>query len=567
MDSPLSKIAIRLAPLLQNGQKNHPLLIRSARSRFADPMETDRIEKLSKIAISPSNIPFLKSLYPIPLYNGHLDPLNPSKSSYINHDALYKQYCLLPLNPILHINPSDLSIFLRRLLWRRDFVRPSILSRSSNSDYHSPSQILSAYAAQISLRNTHLNSCWHVINDIRLARLHVLTSEMDQLLYMSFFRDHPSILNIVSRAANALPPSLPLVKSLNVTPHHVLNWESYHRLRQDLPSPLPILTLNTLLFSALRNDCSSVADDLIHTAIVSGETAPDSRFFRILIDHYAYTRDIPNLSRFISLFIDSHHHVLDIKLLNCILNALVTCGHKSDALHLIRLVMKNPSSLLSSQEFLKLLTPEDHDVYDQETLHSKPHKLFPTNHTMQIFIECVRPDVDEMWRGVNDAEVKFALPITTGTFLQIFHCLRKNSRVSPVLAATKKLLARHDSHYRSSPDLTLKHRSGHMKLPPSQMALFREVFHGKATPELPSKTGNFLKLSDQLVLAVYECFSEVLTKHGNQNLAKAVQEQKHELFATMKQTKNTTSSPLLRDELIYLKKGYLLALISMVETL
>lgn len=516
---------------------------------------TLREAQSSHASLKPrDSLAFLQALYPKNIYLSRLEAKNDSFDALpVSHSELYKQYCLLPQPGILHISPKDIDPFLLNFFNRRDFARPSFLSAgNSHLSYFLPAQIIKAHFQQQKIRKNHLAACLHVLKDLRSLGMDLLTPETDEFLYMYFFKDHPAVVLAICNAASKKNKH----KIVDQVQSPRLTWESFQNTRQLLPDPLPISTLNVLLFCAFRNNCHEVSEHLV-AQVREKQVLPDPRFFRILLQHHALERLSENLSHTLDWLLNDYLHFIDIRVANAAVEALLACGFSRQATEILRVLLAPPEEPWQNHDFLRLLTPDDKAVYEQCPLET-PHRLFPTNHTVQLLLQGI-PEITGVWSQLISANQHFGLPPTTSALVGFFDKAH-HLPLAQLLDCAKQTLAFEESANPSS-DLNLRDKLAYLRLPdPHQQLLVDTLLIPPSYT--PPKRATFVKLSNMLLLSIYNSFIEA-SRQNNPTLLKKLSEHKQTLFKNLRQP--AQDNLYVRDQYVYLKKAFLIDMLVSVE--
>ncbi|PVH20943.1 hypothetical protein CXQ85_004459 [Candidozyma haemuli] len=534
-------------------------------------------------------VAFLQTLYP---YKQSLARLEAPESprALVNHSALYRQYMELPSPGVGHMEPEDFECFMREILKRRDFVKPSFVA-SSGSGYYSPSSILRGYKEQMEQREAHVKMCWKVIGDLKEAGIPISVEEQNQLIYLGFFRDRKDVLDEVEAAQRkksyldtAIGESAGEKKGGDLSPK-LFTWEAYKSLKESLPQPIPLSSINVLLLTAFRNENKQAVEDVKELLNLdkkhSGKIDPDRETFQRLIYGYADYGDTDTALEYSALLADQFPEFLDVENLNCIVYALVKAGAPESAEKVVQAVVSVLDRPLEAEEgYIKRLTPEDKKLYAlavEEAVQKGTHKIFPTEITFLPLLDYYSSsgtDFSTIRSLLQVMEHKCHLPLSTRVFLKVFESFQHGTHTLEDAKDTiAMVIGLHDAYHEISTDLRLKDKLDRLHMHPEVESLL----HQTITPDsgsLPLEQGAFLKLSDRLVSAIYDAVISVIRKSEPESALK-IGDHRAELFEALAVSKANASKASVdgpstaelyqRDELNYIKKGYLIDLMDRIS--
>lgn len=582
-------------------QLTDPLILRRGPNfQFRDEIEQRQLKlrqlhaKLPLPGDSGPYMAFLQALYPHKLSLSRLEA-HQSENPRVNHATLFKRYLELPAPGVKHIAPEDFEHFMKEIMSRRDFTKPTFVA-SDVSDYYRSRVYFRGYRSQLRQRWAHRKMCVKILRDLKEADIPVLTPEHDLLLYYTYFRDRKDIIN------EAIELGSEVAKKLNVSAQYFAkrliqqrrlsrNWVA--KIRESLPDPLPTSTLNVLLFCAFRNDKVGAVKDLRRCLKFSenstGTTAPNSETFLTFILENAYGgtqkgswRSAQNAFRHALILLTQFPHLVDIRTTNSIIHILVKSGAIKEADNVITAIVSNIDRPLDpEEEYLMRLTPADKEKY-QTALHevaenqAVTHKMYPTEKTFLPLLEhyCAQDtnQLNAIQLILHVMEHQCHLPLTTRIFMKVFEHM---GRASVSLEDCKEMLARviglFDAYHDFSADLRINDKLERLNVPPEFGDLLQETISRDDT-NISLRDGAFLKLLDHLVLTIYKTFILVVNK-TNPACADKMKQERKDLFDRLRSrkpgsysnTKEGPSTPELykRDELNYIKKGYLIDLMDL----
>lgn len=575
---------------------SRPLLSKLAKLPFlrpeqANPIVKERSQRLKQFLsqslhrINPSQYAsFLQALYPQRRSLARLEAPIASRA-LVNHSTLFKHYLELPSPGVAHMEPQDFEHFMEEVLDRRDFVKPNLLG-SSVSGYYTPLQIVRGYKDLLVKREAHVKMCWIVIEDLKKAKIPISNEEQDQLIYMSFFRDRKDVLEEVRAALRKASKAKYHEKVAEMDlKQQRLTWDTYKRLRASLPQRLPLSSVNVLLFCAFRNENAEVVDDLLKLIDFGngkGKLKPDSETFRTLIYGFTTKGDFENAFNYSSIAVDKFPHIVDVKVANSMILALIAGGAAKEADTIVQSIVAGITAPLDPEEgYLKRLTPEDEKMYEaalkQSINDGATHKLYPTENTLfplLCYYSESQADFANVRLLLQVIEHICHLPLSTRIFIKVFESFKTSQHsLDDAKDAVAKVVGLHDAYHEISTDLRLRDKLDKLHMHPEVESLLHEALSTEET-NLPVEQGAFLKLLDRLVLTIFDAF--ILTTAREQpDLSLEIASRKAQLFELLGETRakasrnsfdGPTSAELYRrDELVYIKKGYLIDLLDVLS--
>lgn len=547
-----------------------------------------RASKLRKFRdLNPQNVDpatytrFVRALYPLSDNLGRFSTAENSRSM-VNHTELLDAYHSLPKPGVAYIKPQDFETFMALAIDRRNFVKPNGLSPSSQH-YFLSEQIINAYTQAVAIRKQQLSDFWRITDDLNAAEVPVSKSEQRQLLFMAFYKDKHEILKMVENALENLSKSLEFyedhVKRLRQAQESPYSPETVKQVRKSLEKDMDTETLNMLLFSAFRHRDEKTREAIIDELEL---LEPNRDTFRVLLEGYSHENALRPFSLNLHLLSTTHMELLDVKLLNTLILSLVRLNMVEQAESLVETFDKSKfSPLTENEQFLKLLTIDDRQRYAQfwsayENMKEKPAlSIYPTEDTFFPLLSAycsTNTDFDKISKSLYQAEQIWGIPITSRSYKQIFHSFTKSDHSTEDLKfITGKLITSHDSMYGAS-DLWLRNQMQLVELPGNVASVllgFLESENNQFQPE----NACFIKLSDELVQAIYTAFLTVL-KGQPESLERAANS--HAKFkkqlgkAREEYRRGVTPKPSLadlgsRDEFTYIKKAFVIELLDIVS--
>lgn len=511
---------------------------------------------------------------------GQFRKLGP-RNALVNHSELLDAYNHLPRPGVAYIQGQDFEQFMAVILNRRDFVRPNGLSPTSKF-YYLGEQMIQAYSSAQRSRKAHLVNFWKVARDMNDANVPVTRHEQRQLLYMTLYKERPDILEMVTDAYEKLNKALDnyqkyadMFTSANSSEYSPSTMSLFKELFKE---EWDIDTLNMFLFTAFRH-----GDDLTFTNQLQElkKLQPNRKTFLIVLEKYATSRDIALFSMWLQVLSTEYPHLVDINLFNTIVNSLVRMDLVEDAQNLVSVFSSNGHPLQPPELFLKQLTIDDKETYNnywkeyEESGSTDNLSLYPVEETFLPLISAycndVRVDFDAILGVLYQAEQIWSIPITTRMYKLLFRSFRgaRNS-VDNLKFITGKLIASHDLSYGQN-EAWVKSQLLGIELPSNILGKLN-LFIDEDYPAIMPSQGCFIKLSDELVDAVYRAFDYCL--HNSPALqtmaSKAYKEyQKRLTEARDKYRRGMEPGPTLldlnaRNEFVYIKKGFIIDLLDII---
>lgn len=527
---------------------------------------------------------FVGALYPITDNLGRF-PNDEVTSAPVNHTELFNAYCFLPQPGVAYIKPQDFEKFMSQMLTRRDFVRPNALSPTSKFYYLSEQIILSFYMAQ-KVRKSHLSNFWRVAQDMNIAKVPVTRKEQRQLLFMTLYKDRQDILDMVDEAFQTLSKALEhysrLEEMYRTATETQYSPETLAQFRHAFKDDLDIDTLNVFLLIALRHKDKATVSELLKQM---KSLEPNRNTFQVLLENYAFNGNIERFSSVLEVICTDHPHLIDIKLVNTLLRSLIRLNIVGSAETIVSLFNRDKSILLARQEsFLKQMTIDDRETYNRywmayEQSKDKPlMSLYPTEDTFLplLSLYCtsnMSVSFDTILNLLFQAEQVWGIPITSRTYKLLFHSFtRQDSTIEDLKFITGKLVASHDIMYEDK-DSWLQNQMLDVDLPQNVMDALNLAMDNKYLPVFRSNKGQFIKLSDELVLGIYKAFDHVL---GGEPELQRKAASAHELYRSQLMiarddyNRSVLPGPTLldlntRDEFMYIKKGFIIDLLDIVS--
>lgn len=526
---------------------------------------------------------FVHALYPLSDNLGRFSGQEASPTS-VNHANLFEAYSRLPSPGVAYIKPQDFECFMAQVIHRRDFVRPNSLSLTS-SYYFLSEQIINAFSKAQAARKSHLAEFWKVAGDLNVAEVPVTKNEQRQLLFMTLYRDRPDVLEMVQHAFESMNKALEkyefYAEKLRQAHETMYSAKRVAQFREALKDDLDIDTLNMFLFTAFRHNDAKTRDHVL------GEIEhfePNRKTFQVVLEGFAYESNVGQFASYLHLLSTSHLDLVDVRMLNTLVRCLARLDMVDAAESLVGAFSADLfRPLQKDEQFLKQMTISDRDTYARhwtayEQLQHKPVlSVYPTEDTFFPLVAayCRSEDVsfDKIVGLLFQAEQVWGIPLTTRTYKMVFHSLATASRtIDDLRFATGKLVASHDA-MSASTDSWLSAQILNVEVPANAASVIHGILQSDTTTVAPKDQGCFVKLSDELVLAVYRAFVHVL--HDQPELqgqaADAHAEFKKLLAAARSEyTQGLRAAPSLsdlasRDEFTYIKKGFIIELLDVVS--
>lgn len=519
---------------------------------------------------------FLRLLYPRSNGLGRFSTAQ-NNVSHVNHMELFQHYCVLPQPGVGHLKPSDLEPFMAQILARRDFVKPnSLLPRSAWDSLNE--LIIRDYQRAQEARKRHLNMVWRVVQDMDAAGIPVSREEQKQMVFMTFYREREDIRQMVEQALQNIGKSAetyPELSKIVSTAGPSFDITTFHQFRLQFDD-LDIEMLNVFLKTALRHGNTEVADQLL-----SALTLPNGDTFRILLDSLSMEHEHQRFSDVLGLLVDHHTHLIDIQVLNSIIGALVRLGYPDGAMLIVEMLDHAPEPLSAPEEFLKLLSLSDRLRYRDyvEEFHKMgtkpPVRLHPTENTFLPVLGhlCDHGTFEEIVNMLFTIEHVWKLPLSSRIFHTIFRLFQGTPTIDHLRFATAKLLAEYDVNFDGN-DSWIQEKLHHVDLPSGVTATLMDVLAETPQNSFLGGASRYLKLSDRLVLAVYQAFeatlhqdAELLLKVSNSKAAylRALETARVREVLLPKGQRPLAKDLFRRDQYMYIKKGFLIDLLDIIS--
>lgn len=519
---------------------------------------------------------FLRLLYP---HSNGLGRFSTAKNniSLVNHAVLFQHYCLLPQPGVGHLDPADLEHFMGQMLARRDFVKPnSLLARSV---WYSLSElIIRNYQQAQEARKKHLNMFWRVVQDLDAAGIPVSREEQKQMVFMTFYREREDILQMVEQALQNIGKSAENYAELaeivsRADPPFDVNTFRQFRLQFD---DLDIEMLNVFLRTALRHGNTEVADELL-----SGLKLPNGETFRILLDSLSMKKEHERFNDVLGLLASQHIELIDIQVLNSIISALVRLGHFEMAQTIVEALGEAPEPLSDSEQFLKLLSARDRLLYREhltalQQLENKPLvKFYATENTLFPILGhvCEHGTFSDIVNILFTIEHVWKFPLSSRIFHTVFQLFDGTHTIENLRFATAKLVTEYDVNFDGN-ESWIRDKLHETELPSGVSSTLGEILAETPLNSAHGGVSRFLKLSDRLMLAVYQAFESTL--HLNPDLLAKVTNSKAAYLQTLSIARERdvplpkgqpplTKDLFRRDQYMYIKKGFLIELLDIIS--
>lgn len=468
------------------------------------------------------------------------------------------------------------------MLDRRDFVRPNSLSPTSKY-YYLNEQMIQAFVSAQRSRKAHLASFWKVARDMNEANVPVTRHEQRQLLYMTLYKERPDILAMVTDAYESLNKSLEnyltyadMYKSAISSEYSPSTLALFRDLFKD---DWDIDTLNMFLFTAFRHGDDATFKRFLHEL---KKLKPNKKTFLVILEKYASSGDVFLFSSWLQILATEYPHLVEIKLFNTIVKCLTLMDFVDQAQNLVSVFSPNKLHRLEPHElFLKQLTIDDREIYNnywrayEESRSVENISLYPTEETflplLSAYCNDLKVDFDTILGLLYQAELVWGIPITTRMYKLLFHSFRGSRHtVVELKFVTGKLVASHDVSYGNN-EAWIKSQLLNIELPSNVMGVLSLVIGEDYVDTTPSQ-GCFIKLSDELVHAVYMAFDNCLQNMPTEQAlaAKAYKEYLARLAEARQEYRRSMEpdATLLdlnaRDEFMYIKKGLIIDLLDII---
>lgn len=518
---------------------------------------------------------FLRLLYPHSNGLGRFSTAH-NNVSHVNHSDLFHHYCLLPQPGVGHLQPSDLEPFMSQMLSRRDFLKPnSLLARSI---WHSLNElIIRNFQAAQDARKRHLNMFWRVVKDLDAVGIPVSAEEQKQMVFMTFYREREDIRQMVEQALHNIGKSadnyaeLAEIVSRADPPFDASTFRQFRRRFDDLNIDM----LNVFLRTALRHGNTEVADELL-----SELQQPNADTFRILLDNLSMEHEYKRFSNVLDLLTSKHCDLIDVHVLNSIIAALVRTNHIGAATQIVE-CLGEPEPLTNSEQFLKLLSVGDRVQYRRHLdeflkLQVKPPvKLYATENTFfpllgyfseqGLFNDTVKMlfTIEHIWK----------LPLSSRIFHTVFRLFSGAHTIENLRFATAKLVTEYDVNFDGN-DSWIQDKLHETELPSGVSSTLAEIVADTPPTSAHCRASRFLKLSDHLMLAVYQAFeatlhqdTDLLAKVTNSKTAylQALHAAREKDVPLPKGQRPSAKDLFRRDQYMYIKKGFLIDLLGIIS--
>lgn len=521
---------------------------------------------------------------------------NMMKYYNVNHNQLFQAYLELPSPAPLHLNPQVFQTFLEKFLYHKhDFIKPNILSINYIKTNPAPRLLVDIFNDMLSKRQEYLRMVTHIIDDMKKSGYQLSIKDQNYLIFISFYKDIPEISDKILQTVNNLHYDVGLIKQ-----YPKFDWEIYQQLKNSLP--VGIDTYNVFLFHAIRHNCQQIIADILKQISLhkitdnSAQTKvlkPNSKTIRILLQYYSSSHFLKQSNSLVPFtecieYILNSDILIDIKLMNLIINGLVSVDQiklAESMLSAFQVQKEDDSELLMSKQ----LTPEDKFIYNKLfsvfekikaiTSDETNFEIIPTENTFLPLISyyCNNRDIDKVKVIFNIMQKSYKLPITTRTYKLIFQSIIENPcKLEEVIQIVSEMLSMHDFTYNITQDNMIKNFKG--TLTPSLRSFIDNHLITPESINLPKDRGNFIKLSDDLILMIYDTLiASAKAEQPQLNTSKLLGEiRDHKLnfqatLANARRNKKIYNNAASRsaiyqiDEVIYLKKGFLVDLIDLVD--
>lgn len=547
---------------------------------------------------------FLFALYPSPSQEKftlsakyqHSDSNN--KYHLINHDKLYENYCKLPYPAPLFIEHEDLENFLIKFLKRRDFKMPTVLSHTYNIEKSSPKTLYELMKKLMLMRHRHVSRCSKIFNDLKSSKLPISVNERNQFILLSFHKDSTSLLKRVDRAISKYPAIYEKYQGLIRDFSPVFNWDTYTQILGSFGNEIEKSTQNTLLKVAIMHEQPKVISDIVE------RIEPNHEAYKLIL---RYSQQIDSTELFfqtLASFLNSTE-VLNTGLLNRVFRGLIQFGYRNEVENLLMCLI-SPNDNSSELEIYKRLNSEDDtsiddsmEVYDNlvKVLKTSPKqfKLSPDRTTFSSLLESycscdhyfnIPPvtfnQLDQLLHLMVEQSY---LPLLTKDFKMIFERFCRNSIISngwnieALNSITGKLLNTHDA---LTNDSNIKHKLNKLEMTP-QLSNFVDHYLTEYAPtnKIPRNRGSLIKLPNDLVFRIYDAYINTINispfdEPTKSDLMVQLESHRSDLMNQLDKINSTNSwIPISDDlkrssyiaELNYVKKGYLIGLLDILESL
>lgn len=498
---------------------------------------------------------FLRALYPV---RNPLAALAPLQLVFrpVDHNELFRRYEQLRRPGVRELAHGDFEHFMATMLRRRDFVRPNLLSPATVHLF-SDEDVVKHFLAAHRLRAAHRAKAWTVMNDMDAAGIPVSEHEQRSMLYMTYYRDRPAVVDAVRKAVASLPKQR--AHELQQQVDHALrpsfDYDTFREMRDTLGVDSAD-KLNLLLHLAVRHGNARAVAEL--------EQAPQKnrRTHSLLLEHYASTADVGKFAQ--------HLHavpleLIDIGLLNAVIYALAQLDRPELVAELVAPFTDQESTLTPDEQFLKLLTLADRQRYRAhlDSYEGGAVRLQPTEATYLPLLRhyAATGAFAALTHLLAQAETVWKLPLSTAVFSTVFREFAAHPRpVGELRHVLATAVARHDV-YSNDPhiaDAVAQNRFG-----PETTAVLATVLRTE-TP-FPTDQGLHLKMSNRLVRQVFAAFMA----SGSRAFVQEVGRMESRLLADIRQAygapggRNASATLCQRQQVAHVKRSALLALVEL----
>lgn len=580
---------------------------------------------------------FIKALIPTDSKSLPLSSKNPQilnivsnlmKNYSVNHNKLYLKYIELPQLPT-HIYP----LLLRKFLYHaHNFVRPNAMSISYLSLNPPPQKAISIFNDMLSYRQEYIRMVTHIMNDMRRFNLKLSLKDQNQLIYISYFKDAPEIVEKIETMYQYVQnqnTNSPNYHPSQLKKYPDFSFEVYTSLKSSIVPDID--TYNIFLFHGIRHDNQEIINDVLNMIdfnhniekSVTNEEAnttmpteevvqtsspvnthsnsvdspkllrPNSQLFKTLLDYYSSSSYLQKSKSYESLIkcienILKSDIIFDVKLINKIIKSLVATNHILQAESLVTVFYIQEVDGLETV-MSKQLTPEDKFVYSRllamfrqiksVTLDDANFEMIPTESTFIPLIKhyTENQNIEKLKIILKVMKESYKLPITTRVYKSIFVGFTKDlGSLSDLIEILGDMLSNHDYTYAMSQDSRIKDFSSNLSS--SLQSFVENHLQTSETISIPTDRGSFIKFSDDLMYLIYDaCISTVETDNdirSKEKLMLQIHDQKMNLEETLLMIRNDEKDKYFsmksniyeNDELIYLKKGFLIDLMDLVDS-
>lgn len=514
----------------------------------------------------------LRALYPVKYGLTQLKSSAITKTQ-VNHSVLFKCYTSLPGPGAGHLHEENFEDFMEQMFHNRVFSRPNLLSSSAFTLYKEQF-LLKQYSDAIQYRKDHLAKLWHITKDMDAAKIPLSDYERRQMVYMTFYRDRPDILQKVKvLKSHSAEKGSGMLSDSNLP---TFSWNTYQELvNLNISSMNDAKYLNTLLFCALRHANWAAEKDILSRIKPEGFTRDT---YKILLDNHAMHRRHDSFEAHLDSLSHNHLHFLDSKLLDIVIRSLSVLGH-SDLCSILTspFLEHGCESLTQKDYFLKQLTYSDKVQYSAhlrvyDAMSEKPPvQIFPTVNTFVPLLEhyCATgassKDIIALLYIIED---EWGLPLSTLMFKDIFNSFTTSSYETEHLElVTMKLIELLDQY--NANDSWIKERLNETFISTSSSKVLLDILNSATVKHHGADEGVFLKLSNGLMRLVFTAYQSVYraSPEKRAKISKIEEILWQRLDKTEKRHPTGFHDELQpsdlygREELAYLKKASLLELL------